>query len=55
MDEATDLTPWLAENADLLGEALGMDLLREETEAAVGRYSANLVLREECAVPRRQG
>ena len=46
-DEARDFTPWLAENAALLGEALGMDLLHEETEAAVGRYSADLVFREE--------
>ena len=46
-DEARDFTPWLAENTDLLGEALGMDLLHEETEAAVGRYSADLVFREE--------
>ena len=45
--EAKDFTPWLAENADLLGEALGMDLLHEQTEAAVGRYSADLVFREE--------
>ena len=46
-DEARDFTPWLAENADLVGEALGMDLLHEQTEAAVGRYSADLVFREE--------
>ena len=46
-DEARVFTPWLAENTDLLGEALGMDLLHEETEAAVGRYSADLVFREE--------
>ena len=46
-DEARAFTPWLAENTDLLGEALGMDLLHEETEAAVGRYSADLVFREE--------
>ena len=45
-DEARAFTPWLAENTDLLGEALGMDLLHEETEAAVGRYSADLVYRE---------
>ena len=44
--EAGDFTPWLAENADLLGEALGMDLVHEQTEAAVGRYSADLVFRE---------
>ena len=46
-DEARDFSPWLAENVDLLGEALGMDLLHEQTEAAVGRYSADLVFREE--------
>ena len=45
-DEAGDFTPWLAENADLLGEALRMDLLHEQTEAAVGRYSADLVFRD---------
>ncbi|MCY4454406.1 MAG: DUF4268 domain-containing protein [Immundisolibacterales bacterium] len=45
-DEARDFTPWLAENADLLGEALGLDLRHEQTEAAVGRYSADLVFRE---------
>ena len=45
-DEARAFTPWLVENTDLLGEALGMDLLHEETEAAVGRYSADLVFRE---------
>ena len=46
-DEAKDFTPWLAENTDLLAEALGMDLRLEQTEAAVGRYSADLVFREE--------
>ena len=45
--ESSDFTPWLAENADLLSEALGMDLVHEQTEAAVGRYSADLVFREE--------
>ena len=44
--ESSDFTPWLAENADLLSEALGMDLVHEQTEAAVGRYSADLVFRE---------
>ena len=45
-DESRDFTPWLAENADLLGDALGMDLLHEQTEAPVGRYSADLVFRD---------
>lgn len=46
-DEAKDFTPWLAENADLLGEALGMELVHQETEAGVGRYSADLLFKEE--------
>ena len=45
--EATDFTPWLAGEADLLGEALGMDLEHKETEAGVGRYRADLVFHEE--------
>ena len=46
-DEARDFTPWLAENAELLGEALGMDLVHRETEAGVGRYSADLLFEVE--------
>lgn len=46
-DEAKDFTPWLAENADLLGKALRMDLTHVQSEADVGRYSADLVFREE--------
>ena len=44
--ESRDFTPWLAENADLLGEALDMDLIHVQTEAPVGRYSADLVFRD---------
>ena len=40
-DEAKDFTPWLAENADLLGKALRMDLTHVRSEAAIGRYSAD--------------
>ena len=44
-DEASDFTPWLAEeeNLKLLGETLGMDLELESTERAVGRFSADIV------------
>lgn len=45
-DEAKDFTPWLAENADLLGEALGVSLEHVETEASVGPYRADLVFKD---------
>lgn len=45
--EDSDFTPWLAEHADLLGGALGLELVHVQTEAKVGRYSADLVFREE--------
>ena len=45
-DEAKDLTPWLAENPQLLSEALGMDLELEGKEMAVGQLSADLVFRD---------
>lgn len=41
--EATDFTPWLAENISELGEALGMDLEIKQTEAAVGEFSLDLL------------
>ena len=44
--ESGDFTPWLEKNADLLGEALDMDLIHVQTEAPVGRYSADLVFRD---------
>ena len=45
-DEAGDFTPWLAEHADLLGKALGMDLEIEQREAPVGAFSLDLLGRE---------
>lgn len=47
-DEARDLTPWLAENPEALGRALGMDLELDGSEVAVGPFSADL-LKETCA------
>jgi len=44
--EAGDFTPWLAKNVELLSEALGMDLQLEGQEIKVGRYIADLVLKE---------
>ena len=42
-NEAQDFTPWLAENIAELGEALGMDLELQQTEAAVGGYSLDML------------
>ena len=36
--EAQDFTPWLAENLDVLGEVLGLDLEFQEQEARVGPF-----------------
>jgi hypothetical protein len=43
--EATAFTPWLAENLDRLGEALGIPLEHVETEARVTTYSADILAR----------
>lgn len=44
--EAHAFTPWLASNLDELSEALGLRLTLIETEHAVGRYSADLLLED---------
>lgn len=43
--EATDFTPWLAENLDELALALSLDLDLVETEKAVGSFKADMLLR----------
>jgi len=45
-DEARHLTPWLAERAALLSDALGMDLELEGMEVPVGSFSADLLYRD---------
>lgn len=42
-NEASNFTPWLLENAELLGEALGLDLEIHNAEHAVGNYSLDLI------------
>ena len=44
--EAGDFTPWLAENVELMSDALGMELELEGQEVSVGGYSADLVFRD---------
>ena len=44
--EATDFTPWLAENIAELGGALGMDLEVQAREAQVGAYQLDLLARD---------
>lgn len=45
-NEAASFTPWLAENLDRLGEALGLELAIDATEVPVGPYRADIVARE---------
>ncbi len=44
--EGRDFTPWLAENLDLLGEALGLRLELEGTELAVEGFAADILARD---------
>jgi len=41
-NEASDFTPWLVENIDRLGQALGMEIEVEEREADVGEFSLDI-------------
>ena len=46
--EALDFTPWLAEedNITLLGDAIGMEIIVEETESPVGSFNVDILARE---------
>ena len=42
--EAHDLTPWLLDNAEILGEVLRLDIELNEAEHPVGSFSLDLVV-----------
>ena len=45
-DEARDFTPWLANNLDVLGKTLAINLELEATEKMVGRFKADIIGKE---------
>ena len=45
--EAFDFTPWLFENLNLLGETLGLELIGVQCEAQVGKFSLDILARDE--------
>lgn len=45
-NEARNFTPWLADNIDELGNAVGIDLEIENTEVSVGPYSADILAKD---------
>lgn len=42
-NEATSFTPWLLQNEDVLSDLLGIDITLERREEAVGRFSLDLI------------
>jgi hypothetical protein len=45
-NEAYDFTPWLAENIELLADAIGVELEVEDIEVTVGPFSADILAKD---------
>ena len=44
--EALNFTPWVAENVDLLAEAVGLEITVDETESSVGDFNVDIYASE---------
>ena len=44
--EATDFTPWLAQNINVISDKIGLELELEQIEADAGGFSADIVARD---------
>ena len=44
--EALNFTPWVAENVDLLADAVGIDITVDETESSVGDFNVDIYASE---------
>ena len=44
--EALNITPWVAENVDLLADAVGLDITVDETESSVGDFNVDIYASE---------
>lgn len=47
LNEARDFNPWLTQNQKLLGDAVGIGLVLEAKQVAVGAFSADILVMEE--------
>ncbi len=45
-NEAYDFTPWLSENLEEIGQAIGLELEFEDAEVSVGPYSADILAKD---------